>query len=335
MAQPRGALDVGSDRAGLPPTLRVDTRGLRAGWMCPPGGLAGFAWAGQGGWMQLKPLSEQVVVVFGASSGIGRATALKASAAGARVVAAARGRQALDSLAAQGGPGEIVVAVADARDPAQVAAVAALAVARFGRIDTWAHVAGVVVYGRFVDHTPEEFRQVVEVDLLGAVHGAMAALPHLRAHGGALVIVSSEIAKRAFPLAAAYSAAKHGVNGFIEALRVELRHEHAPVSLTEIQPAAISSPFFEHALTRLGVRPSGPPPVYSPEKVADAILDAAQHPRHTVVVGGAAKVQVVLQRVSPRLMDAFLPRNRVLAAEVPGPQEPHRHQQPVRTRRGR
>lgn len=255
--------------------------------------------------MQLKALSEQVVVVFGASSGIGRATALKASAAGARVVAAARGRQALDSLAAQAGPGEIVVTVADARDPAQVAAVAALAVARFGRIDTWAHVAGVVVYGRFVDHTPEEFRQVVEVDLLGAVHGAMAALPHLEVNGGALVIVSSEIAKRAFPLAAAYSAAKHGVNGFIEALRVELRHDHVPVSLTEIQPAAISSPFFEHALTRLGVRPSGPPPVYSPEKVADAILDAAQHPRHTVVVGGAAKVQVMLQRVSPRLMDAF------------------------------
>lgn len=255
--------------------------------------------------MQLKSLSDQVVVVFGASSGIGRATALAASAAGASVVAAARGQEALDSLAAAAGPGPVVVVTADARDPAEVAAVAALAVARFGRIDTWAHVAGVVEYGRFEDHTPAEFRQVVEVDLLGAVHGALAALPHLRAHGGALVIVSSEIAKRAFPLAAAYSAAKHGVNGFVEALRIELRHEHAPVSLTEVQPAAIATPFFEHALTRLGVRPSGPPPVYTPELVADAILDAAQHPRHTVVVGGAAKATLLLQRVSPRLMDTL------------------------------
>lgn len=184
-------------------------------------------------------------------------------------------------------------------------AIAELAVARLGRIDTWAHVAGIAEYARFEDHTPEEFRRVVEVDLLGPVHGAWAALPHLRRQGGAYVVVSSEIARRGFPLASAYSAAKHGVDGFVEALRVELQHERAPVSVTQVLPAAIDTPFFEHARTRLGVRPSGPPPVYAPEKVAEAILHAAQHPRRDVIVGGAAQVQLLLQRLSPKLMDAF------------------------------
>lgn len=255
--------------------------------------------------MEHKPLSQQVVVVFGASRGIGRATALMAAKRGAKVVAAARGRQALDTLVADAVPGEVVVATADAKDVEQVRAVAELAVSRFGRIDTWAHVAGVAVHARFEDTTPEEFRQVVEVDLLGPVHGAMVALPVLRRQGGAYVVVSSEIAKRGFPLLSAYSAAKHGVDGFVEALRVELAHEKAPVSVTQVMPAAIDTPFFENSLTRLGVRPSGPPPVYPPEKVAEAILAAAQHPKRDVVVGGAAKAQLVLQRISPRIMDAF------------------------------
>ena len=108
-----------------------------------------------------------------------------------------------------------------------------------------------------------------------------------------------------FPLASAYSAAKHGVNGFVEALRVELAHEHVPVSLTEVQPGPIATPYFEHARTKLGVRPSCPPPVYAPEKAAAVILQAAQHGCHTLIVGGAAKAQLLLQRVSPQAMDLF------------------------------
>jgi NAD(P)-dependent dehydrogenase (short-subunit alcohol dehydrogenase family) len=153
--------------------------------------------------------------------------------------------------------------------------------------------------------TVEEFRRVVDVDLLGPVWGAKAALPHLRRGGGAYVVVSSEIAKRSFPLASSYSAAKHGVDGFVEALRVELQHEHAPISVTQIMPAAVDTPFFEHARSRLGVRASGPPPVYSPEKVAEAILHAAEHGGRDVSVGSAAALQLTLQRVSPRIMDAF------------------------------
>ncbi len=255
----------------------------------------------------LKPLSVQVIVVFGASSGIGRVTALEASRRGARVIAAARGVEALRSLAHEAGaPDRFATMVADAADPEQVRAVADAAVTQFGRLDTWAHVAGVAEHARFEDMPLEDFRRVIEVDLLGPVHAAKTALPHLRRDGGgAFVVVSSMIAKRSFPLLSSYSAAKHGVNGFLESLRVELQHDGVPVAVTEIQPAVIDTPFFEHARTRLGVRPSAPPPVYPPEKVADAILRAAEHPRREVVVGSAGKAQLLTQRLSPRIMDAF------------------------------
>ena len=252
-----------------------------------------------------KPLRDQVIVVVGASSGIGRATALRAADRGAKVVATGRDREALDSLVTEASPAEVVVTTAEVADPEEVQAVARLAASTYGRIDTWAHVAGVSAYARFEDMTVEEFRRVIDVDLLGPVWGARAALPHLRASGGAYVVVSSEVAKRSFPLASSYSAAKHGVDGFVEALRVELRHEGAPVSVTQIMPAAVATPFFEHARTRLGVRPSGPPPVYSPETVADAILHAAEHGGRDIAVGVAAKAQLFLQRLSPRIMDGF------------------------------
>lgn len=232
--------------------------------------------------MQHKPLDQQVMVVFGASSGIGRATALLAAERGAVIVAAGRNRAALDSLAAAV-PGSITAGMADAAEPDQVAAIAELAATAHGRIDTWAHVAGVGAYGRFEDMTVEELR-VVDVDLLGPLWGARAALPHLRRQGGAYVVVSSELAKRSFPLASSYCAAKHGVDGFVEALRAELQHEGAPVSVTQIMPAAVATPFFEHARSRLGVRASGPPPVYSPE-VAASVLHAAEHAVETSAWG--------------------------------------------------
>jgi NAD(P)-dependent dehydrogenase (short-subunit alcohol dehydrogenase family) len=269
--------------------------------------------------VQHKPLDHQVVVVFGASSGIGRSTALAAVRRGAKVVATGRDVAALDSLVAAAPSGSVVVGTAEAADPDQVQAIAELALSSFGRIDTWAHVAGISQYARFEDITPEEFRRVVDVDLLGPVWGARAALPHLRARGGAYVVVSSEIAKRAFPLASSYSAAKHGVDGFVEALRVELQHEHAPVSVTQIMPEAVDTPFFEHARTRLGVRPSGPPPVTTPEKVAEAILRAAEHGGRDVSVGAGAKLQLLAQRVSPRIMDAF---SRAMAFRLQRSDEP-------------
>jgi NAD(P)-dependent dehydrogenase (short-subunit alcohol dehydrogenase family) len=262
-----------------------------------------------------KALDTQVIVVFGASSGIGRATVLEAARCGAKVVAAARDATALSSLATELGPYEITIATADAADPAGVAEIAELAISRHGRIDTWAHVAGVGAYARFEEMTPDEIARIVDVDLLGPVYGAMAALPHLRASNGTYIVVSSESARRAFPLLTAYSAAKHGVDGFVEGLRAELRHDGAGVAVTQILPGSVDTPFFDNARSRLGVRGSGPPPVYTPERVAAAILRAAVRPRREVVVGGATRLQLALQKVSPRLVDAVAQRDATFRLE--------------------
>lgn len=261
------------------------------------------------------------MVVFGASSGIGRATARMAVERGATVLATGRDEEALATLRdeTKDVDGRLEVTTAEASDFEQVSAVAERAAELFGRIDTWAHVAGAGAYGPFEDIEPEEFRRVIEVTLLGPVWGAKASLPHLRKQGGAYVVVSSETARRSFPLASSYSAAKHGIDGFVEALRVELQHERVPVSVTQIMPAAVATPFFEHARTRLGVRPSGPPPVYSPETIAEAILDASEHGGRDVAVGSAAKMTVGLQRLSPRIMDLF---SRATAFKLQRSQEP-------------
>jgi NAD(P)-dependent dehydrogenase (short-subunit alcohol dehydrogenase family) len=258
--------------------------------------------------LELKPLSEQVVVVYGASSGIGRVTALEAVRRGARVIGAGRDEQALTSLREEADTirsGRLETGVGDVADFSRVAHIADLAIARFGRIDTWAHVAGVGQWGRVQEMLPEEYKRVIEVDLLGPIWGALASLQHLRRDGGAYIVVSSEEARRGFALMSSYSAAKHGVHGFVESMRIELEHDHVPVSVTEIMPGTIRTPFFENARSVLGVRGSGPPPAYSPEKVAEAILDAAEHPKREVVVGGAAKLQLAMQKVSPRLVDVM------------------------------
>jgi NAD(P)-dependent dehydrogenase (short-subunit alcohol dehydrogenase family) len=278
--------------------------------------------------MPQKPLSEQVVVVMGASSGIGRATALAAAARGATVVAAARTGSALDTLVQEitstGGTASSVVA--DTAAPDQVEAVAARAVDRYGRIDTWAQVAGVAAYGRFLEIPPEEFQRVVDVTFMGGVHAARAALPRLRAAGGGTFVqVSSVVARRSFPVATPYSAAKHAVDGFVEALRQELAHDGEPITVAQILPAAINTPFFDKARTHLGVKPGGPPPVYQPQLVADAILHAAEHPTRDVVVGGGGVQLLLLQKLSPRLMD-LVGRTagiRVQRTDVPkGPEGP-------------
>ena len=257
--------------------------------------------------MRLAPLEEQVVVVVGASSGIGRETAVRLARRGARVVVSARSRGGLDDVVEEIGSegGKALAREADVADPAQMEALAARAVDVHGRVDTWVHAAAVAAYASFLDTTPEEFRAIVEVNLLGAANGARAALPRLREQGGALIVVSSMEARRAMPLHSAYAASKHGIDGMLEALRVELAHDGIPVSVTNILPGVIDTPLFDQARTKIGVVPTGPPPPYDPGVVADAICFAAEHPARDLVVGGAAQVQLVGQRLSPRLMDLF------------------------------
>jgi NAD(P)-dependent dehydrogenase (short-subunit alcohol dehydrogenase family) len=263
--------------------------------------------------MRLKPLKEQIVVVMGASSGIGRATALDFAAHGATVVCAARDERGLATLVeeirAKGG--RALAFTAEVADPDQMKNVADRAAQTLGRIDTWVQVAAVMLFARFEDTSPAEFARMIEVNLLGQIHGALAALPHLRRAGrGALVSVSSIEGKVSFPLQSAYAASKHGVVGFLDALRLELQREGVPISVTNIMPSGINTPLYQKALTRLGVEPRPTAPVYAPELVSRAILHAASHEAREIVVGGAGHWLLLAQRLSPTLADAIL-RTRI------------------------
>jgi NAD(P)-dependent dehydrogenase (short-subunit alcohol dehydrogenase family) len=221
----------------------------------------------------LKPVSEQVVVVIGASSGMGREAALDFAARGAKVVLSARSDEALDSIAheIESKGGHALAVPADVSDFEQVKHVGDRAIERFGRIDTWAHFAGAAIYAEFEKTSPEEFKRVIDVNLTGAAFGAMVALPHLRrTGGGALIQVSSVEAEISLPYSSAYSASKHGMRGYLDALRMELKHEHVPISVTNIMPTGINTPFFDHARTKLGVKPMPIPPVYQPGNVVRA-----------------------------------------------------------------
>ena len=261
--------------------------------------------------MKLKPVEEQVVALMGASSGIGRETALRFAERGAKVVVSARNEEGLDSLVQEirGRGGEPTAVAADVTDFEQVKAVADTAAETYGRLDTWVHLAAVSLFALLDETTPEEFRRVVEIDLIGQAYGLMAALPHVKREGrGALVHVTSVVARRAVPLQGAYCAAKHGADGLLETLRVELKREGWPIGVTNVLPAAINTPFFDKARTKLGVKPKGFPPTYAPGVVADAILYASEKAPRDIVAGGAAKSMILGQRLSPRLMDAVMLR---------------------------
>lgn len=259
--------------------------------------------------MQLKPISQQVVAIVGASSGIGRETALRFAKKGAKVVVAARSQSGLISLVEeikQAG-GDAVYVLADVSEFEQVKAIADKAVATYGRLDTWVHAAATGVLAPFDQITPEEFKRVIDVNLTGQAYGAMAALPYLKQEGrGALIHISSVEARRSIPLQSPYSASKHGVEGFLESLRVELQHEGWQISVTNVMPSVINTPYYNKVRTKLGVKPTGVPPYYQPSIVADAILYVAEHPTRDFIVGDVGKVLDVMQRVSPSLVDSLL-----------------------------
>ena len=260
--------------------------------------------------MNLKPIHEQVVVIVGANSGIGREAAIQFAERGAKVVVAGRSLSALSELAdeikSQGG--EATPYVADVSQFEQMQDLANHAIEMYGRIDTWVHVAAVSLFAPFQEIKPEEFRHVIDVNLIGQAFGAMAAVPHLKRTGGALIHIGSVESKRGIPLHSVYSASKHGMNGFIDALRVELMHDRTPVSVTTILPAGINTPFFDKSMTRLGVKPRPAPPIYEPVLVAKAILRAAEHPIREIYVGGAGRSLERLHRLSPNLTDWLLSR---------------------------
>ena len=222
------------------------------------------------------------------------------------MTAVARGQKALDTLAAEVTRigGEIHTVAGDVADWPTVERAAVETVDRFGRIDTWVNNAAVSVYATIEQLTVDEFRRVTEVNYLGQVHGVKAALPHLRAAGGGTIInVGSALSERAVPLQAAYCAAKHAIKGFTEALRVEMEREGGGIKVVLIEPASMNTPLFDHARSKMGVRPVPIPPIYEPRVTATAILHAAEHPVAVIATGGASKLFSVMERINPRLVD--------------------------------
>ena len=260
-----------------------------------------------------RPMGEQTVVITGASSGFGREAAILMGRRGANLVLAARDEGALKEVAAlvERDGGHALVVPTDVADWPQVGRLAAAAVERFGRIDTWVNDAGVGIAGSVEEVEVAEIDRLIRVNLMGMIHGVKAALPHMKRQGaGAFINIGSVAGVRSFPLQAAYSASKHGVKGFTEALRLELQREPGEYHVTYIAPTAINTPFFRDARSKYGTGTelAPPPPVYDPEVVAESIVFAAEHPRRDIFVGGGAKLFDVLQRVSPTLVDWMLTR---------------------------
>jgi short-subunit dehydrogenase len=257
----------------------------------------------------MRALEQQVVVITGASSGIGRETALQLARRRATVVLAARGEEALTEVAREverlGGTPQ--VEVTDVGEREQVDALADAAVQRFGRIDTWINNAAVSLYGNSWELDVGDVERVIHVNLLGQVYAMHAALRHMVPAGaGHIVNVASAEAWRGTPLQSAYSAAKAGIKGYTEALRLELAHENTGVQVSLVLPASMNTPLFGHALSALGVKPMGIPPIYEPRVAAETIVFVCEHPRTEVVAGGAGKGLVLGERLSPRMMDRVM-----------------------------
>jgi NAD(P)-dependent dehydrogenase (short-subunit alcohol dehydrogenase family) len=271
----------------------------------PGAGAPGATAAGKGA---DRAAGRQVVVITGASSGIGRATAHAFAARGADLVLAARGERALGQVAEECGQwgGRALPVPADVSDEVAVQALARRAVAEFGRIDVWVNAAAVWSYGRFEDTPAAVFRQVVETTLFGQVHAARAVLPQFRSQGrGVLVNISSLYGRISSPYVSPYVTAKWGLQGFSEVLRQELRD--APgIAVCTILPGTVDTPIYRHAANYIGRRIRPLPPVVPPERVVAAVLRMVDHPQAEIVVGRTHHLAAWAHRLMPRLYDRLV-----------------------------
>lgn len=258
--------------------------------------------------LKLKKLSDQTIVITGASSGIGLITARMAAKRGARVVLNARNEEVLRRVAKEinDAGGEAIHVTGDVAQFDEVQNIADKAVQHFGGIDTWVNNAAVSIYGPVLDQSLEDHRRLFETNYWGLVHGCMVACTHLREHGGALINIGSVLSDVAIPIQGTYCASKHAIKGYTDALRMELEEEGAPISVTLVKPSTIDTPYIKHAKNLLPVEPLNPPPVYAPDTVAEAILHCAEHPKREVYVGGGGKVLVEANHHAPWLTDKLM-----------------------------
>src|SRR4051794_2737688 len=264
--------------------------------------------------VSLKSVNEQVMVITGASSGIGLATAEEAAKRGAKLVLAARSESTLAEIVSRisAAGREATYVVADVGERDQVERIAEAALAQFGRIDTWINNAGVSIYGRLDEVSEEDSRRLFDTNFWGVVNGSLVALPHLQVSHGALINVGSEVSDLSIPLQGMYVASKHAVKGFTDALRIEtIEIDKAPVSITLIQPTAVDTPYPQHARNYMTKEAKLPTPQIDPQQVADAILKAATSHERDVKVGAGAVLNTTLGKIAPGLGDKMSAKQAV------------------------
>jgi NAD(P)-dependent dehydrogenase (short-subunit alcohol dehydrogenase family) len=275
-------------------------------------------------------MAGQVVVVTGASAGIGRAVVQAYAARGAQVALLARGERGLHAAAEEVRQvgGKALVLPTDMADSDQVFAAAEQVESGFGPIDVWVNVAFTTVFAPFREIRPEEYRRVTEVTYMGYVYGTMAALQRMRPRDrGTIVQVGSALAYRGIPLQSAYCGAKHAIQGFNEALRCELLHDKSGVHVTMVQMPAVNTPQFSWVLSRLPKQAQPVPPIYQPEIAAAAVLYAADHPRRREYwVGGSTVGTLIGNAVAPGLLDRYLARTGFSSQQT---EQPRPADQPV------
>ena len=257
--------------------------------------------------MKLKNINEQVMVITGATSGIGLTTARMAAEQGVKLLLVARNEDALrqltDEINQNGGSAGFHAC--DVANEGSLREAANKAVSQFGRIDTWVNNAGASIYGRIMDVPIEDLRRVFETNVWGVVYGSRIAVEFMGDNGGALINVGSEVSDAPVPLQGIYSSSKHAVKGFTDSLRMELEADGLPISVSLVKPTATHTPFPENAKNFLPYEPQLPGPLYSPDLVAEAILYCAENPTREFFVGEMSKAHSSFAMNAPRLYEKF------------------------------
>jgi len=277
--------------------------------------------------MATQGKQQRIVLITGASAGVGRATARAFARRGAALGLVARGRAGLEAAKheVESLGGRAVVVTADVADAGQVETAAAQIEDRLGPIDVWVNNAMASVFSPIREMTPDEFRRVTEVTYLGVVYGTLAALRRmLPRNRGSIVQVGSALAYRGIPLQAAYCGAKHAIQGFCDSLRAELLHDGSAVRVTMVQLPAMNTPQFDWVRSRLHRRAQPVPPIYQPEVAANAIVFASEHNRREIHVGLSTEAAIVGNKIAPGVGDWYLARNGYRSQQTDEPEDPNR-----------
>jgi NAD(P)-dependent dehydrogenase (short-subunit alcohol dehydrogenase family) len=277
--------------------------------------------------MNSNTKQPEVVVVTGASAGVGRAIAQAFAKRGAHIGLLARGHEGLEGarkdVEALGG--KALVIPTDMADPNQVEAAATKVEETFGPIDIWINDAMVTVFSPVREMTPEEYKRVTEVTYLGTVYGTLAALHRmLPRDSGRIIQIGSALAYRGIPLQSAYCGSKHAIQGFTESLRCELIHDKSNVKITMVQLPAVNTPQFRWVKSRLPHKAQPVPPIYQPEMIADAVTYVADHYRRQLFIGGSTVIVIQGNKIAPGLGDTYLARTGFKSQQTNEPEDPNR-----------